>query len=262
MGKQDLVGERFAKLVVISFAKRDRYSHKIWECKCDCGNKIEVLEHNLKNKDIIKSTKSCGCLRRLIQENQDPIGKKFSKLTVVRFSHSKNKKSYYECICECGTIKYITMNALQSGDCLSCGCAQYSQERVEKSRQTCLKKYGVNNPSQNKDIRLKAAKSSNNSYILYHWKTNEELICQGSWERKVIEFLNKNQIDYQWQPQSFTMINNKTYTPDLFLINEGKWIEIKGYFYDDALEKWNWFHQNYPNSELWNEKKLKEMKIL
>jgi hypothetical protein len=31
---------------------------------------------------------------------------------------------------------------------------------------------------------------------------------------------------------------------------------------EDAKEKWEWFHSNYPNSELWNESKLKEMKIL
>jgi hypothetical protein len=58
------------------------------------------------------------------------------------------------------------------------------------------------------------------------------------------------------------MPDGRTYRPDLYLTKERKWIEIKGYFYDDAEEKWNWFHETYPNSELWNEKKLKEMRIL
>jgi len=30
----------------------------------------------------------------------------------------------------------------------------------------------------------------------------------------------------------------------------------------DAQEKWDWFHGLYSNSELWQQKKLKEMGVL
>lgn len=43
--------------------------------------------------------------------------------------------------------------------------------------------------------------------------------------------------------------------------DERKWIEIKGRFMGDAREKWEWFHKKYPDSELWNERKLKELGI-
>lgn len=137
-----------------------------------------------------------------------------------------------------------------------------------KQEQTNLKLYGFKNANQNKEIALKTAKSLNNSYILCHWRTNEEIVCVGSWEKRVVEFLNKNRIDYFWQPQTFQtpfLTPNKsfsTYRPDLYLTSENKWIEIKGYFRDDALEKWIWFHEKYPNSELWNKEKLKELEIL
>ena len=36
----------------------------------------------------------------------------------------------------------------------------------------------------------------------------------------------------------------------------------KNYNSGDSLEKWEWFHKEYPNSELWNEKKLIELSIL
>ena len=58
------------------------------------------------------------------------------------------------------------------------------------------------------------------------------------------------------------MPNGKTYRPDLYLPDSDVWIEIKGYFRKDAKIKWDWFHKEHPNSELWNEEKLKEMKIL
>ena len=97
---------------------------------------------------------------------------------------------------------------------------------------------------------------------LIHWKNQEIVSCLGSYEVKVVKFFNKYKIDYLWQPRTFTMPNGKTYRPDLYLPVENKWIEIKGYFYDDAFDKWTWFHKEYPNSELWNTQKLKEMKIL
>jgi hypothetical protein len=71
-----------------------------------------------------------------------------------------------------------------------------------------------------------------------------------------------------WQPQVFqtSILTPKgkisTYRPDLFLINENKWIEIKGFFRNDAKAKWDWFQSEHPNSELWDKKKLKEMGIL
>lgn len=57
------------------------------------------------------------------------------------------------------------------------------------------------------------------------------------------------------------MPDNKTYRPDCYLINKNLWIEIKGYFRNDAREKWDWFHEKYPNSELWNKKALKGIGI-
>ena len=135
-------------------------------------------------------------------------------------------------------------------------------EIQEKIKQVNIKKYGFPCSLQNPTIALKAAKSSNNSAILIHWFSNEEIICIASYEIAVVNYLNTNNIDYLWQVQTFTMLDNKTYRPDIYLPNEDKWIEIKGYFRDDAEEKWNWFHKEYQNSELWDKGKLKELGIL
>lgn len=131
-----------------------------------------------------------------------------------------------------------------------------------KAEDTNLLKYGVRNVSQNPEISLRAAKSMNYSVVLVHWFSCEEIICVGSYEKEIVEYFNKNQIDYLWQVQTFTMPDGKTYRPDIYLPEQDLWIEIKGYFRDDAEEKWNWFHKEHPNSELWNENKLKAMTIL
>ena len=146
--------------------------------------------------------------------------------------------------------KYGTKNPLQN------------KEIREKQKQTCLKNHGVEHHSQKKEISLKAAKTQNNSQILFHWKTNEELICIASYEIKTVEYLNSNKIEYLWQPEVFKLSNNTTYRPDLYLINEDKYIEIKGYFREKSKIKWELFQILKPNSELWDKKKLKELKIL
>lgn len=115
---------------------------------------------------------------------------------------------------------------------------------------------------------LRRAKNSNNSGILFHWKTNEELVWKASWERKVIDYLNHNYINFWWQPTNFTTpFKTKTgkfstYRPDFYLPDSDIWIEIKGWMRELSLQKWLWFHKTYPNSELWDKKKLKELGIL
>ena len=129
----------------------------------------------------------------------------------------------------------------------------------DRMRQCMKEKYGVENSQQVPEIALKTAKSSNNSYILYHWKSGTELVCVGSYEKKTVEYLNENKIEYDWQPKIFIMPDGRTYRPDLYLIDKDLWVEIKGYFRKDAQEKWEWFHKEHINSELWMEDKIKEL---
>ena len=131
----------------------------------------------------------------------------------------------------------------------------------DKRRQTNIIKYGYPCALQNRIVALRRAKSENNHYLVNHWKTNEELVAVGSYEYKTLLWLNNNKIDYDWQIV-FPYKENKTYRIDLYLKDEDKYVEIKGYFRDDAKEKWEWFNRTYPNSELWMVKQLKDKGIL
>jgi hypothetical protein len=54
---------------------------------------------------------------------QDLTGQKFGRLTVKEFSHTKNKKSYWLCDCDCGTKNIIVRaDQLKRGITKSCGC--------------------------------------------------------------------------------------------------------------------------------------------
>jgi hypothetical protein len=54
----------------------------------------------------------------------DISGKKFGKLTAIRFIERKNNKTYWACICDCDTFKEIIVKKefLQNGNKKSCGC--------------------------------------------------------------------------------------------------------------------------------------------
>lgn len=54
----------------------------------------------------------------------DLTGKKFGRLTVIGFTHTAQRYSFWLCQCDCGNSKVIRRNALTSGDSVSCGCRQ------------------------------------------------------------------------------------------------------------------------------------------
>lgn len=53
---------------------------------------------------------------------QDLTGKKFNRLTVLKFSHTKGYVKYWLCRCDCGNEKVISGTHLKSGKIKSCGC--------------------------------------------------------------------------------------------------------------------------------------------
>lgn len=53
----NLIGQKFNKLLVIERSGSDNRGQAVWTCKCDCGNYTKVITSKLKNNN----TKSCGC---------------------------------------------------------------------------------------------------------------------------------------------------------------------------------------------------------
>lgn len=136
-----------------------------------------------------------------------------------------------------------------------------SVEGKEKIKKIMLEKYGVQNPMQNLDISLRASKSSRSGHIALHWKTKKEVICTASYEKKVVDWLNEEEIDYLWQPVIFKLPDGSTYRPDMYLVFSGTWIEIKGFFREKSKIKWDWFHKECPSSEIWDREYLKSIGI-
>jgi len=78
MKKLDLIGRRFAKLVVLKEHPERRNGHVQWECICDCGTKSIVQGVHL----VSGHTQTCGCSR-------------MKHLQTVNVTHGMSKTGLY-----------------------------------------------------------------------------------------------------------------------------------------------------------------------
>lgn len=63
----------------------------------------------------------------------DISGQKFGKLTAVKYSHTNEaKKAVWECVCDCGNVRYVAAKDLRSGNTQSCGCAKAERATLLK----------------------------------------------------------------------------------------------------------------------------------
>jgi hypothetical protein len=151
--------------------------------------------------------------------------------------YSSTDYSYFDnnkCI-DCG--KHISKNALRCKVCAG--------------KQTSTRQLGKNNPMYGK--------------LPSHGKHFKYKKCnfRSSWELAYAKYLDKNHIKWEYEPRTFK-INNMTYTPDFYLPNSDTWIEIKGYWRDDAIKKFIMIKKLYKSMKivLLTGKTLKEKGII
>lgn len=125
---KDLTNQRFNKLIAL-YPIESEHAHKMWHCKCDCGNECDVESSRL----IAGITKSCGCLKLEAAINNIKsysgknkkyiIGQKFDMLTVIEeLPERKNGRIMYKCLCDCGNYTTVSSHHLLQGQIGSCGC--------------------------------------------------------------------------------------------------------------------------------------------
>ena len=185
---------------------------------------------------------------------------KNGKLTARDVSKCSQQKVWW--LGKCGHEWYANIGNRTNNNA---GCPECIRNTV---KQTCLKRYGVENPQQNQQIALRTARTNEKIIDVPYWKTSELLACQGGWEPKVVSQWNQEKEEFVWQivfkiPKEEPLIGGRTYRVDAYLPNKDLYVEIKGWFRtEDSRLKWEWFHRTYPNSELWNKKKLISLGII
>lgn len=120
--KVDLVGRRFGHLTVLRLTEgSSRYS--TWECRCDCGNIVDVDSRRLRRGSIL----SCGkCVHEVSPKRgrklDDLTGQTFGRLTVIERAPNRDGRVYWKCRCSCGNVTEVSAQNLKLGLATSCGC--------------------------------------------------------------------------------------------------------------------------------------------
>ena len=138
-------GVKDSRITVVNRAP-NQGKHVAWNCLCDCGATVVIRGDQLRSG----IAKSCGCLfkevsaekcRKIGQNNKgraaahtkDLSGQVFSRLTVIEYYKTIKGKSYWKCLCECGTIVNVETSHLLSGHTKSCGClTSVGEEKIKK----------------------------------------------------------------------------------------------------------------------------------
>lgn len=123
---QQIIGKKFGKLTALKRVE-SRNGRLYYLFKCDCGNEKIISKESV----VEGKTKSCGCLIHNHSANyKDITGKRFGRLTVIKYHHSKTN-AYWLCQCDCGNTTIVNGSSLCSGMTSSCGC---------KSREMTIKR--------------------------------------------------------------------------------------------------------------------------
>ena len=177
-------GDVYGRLTVLELTKKTLPSGDMRGaalCLCKCGNEVEVLTQNLKDR-----TRSCGCMKtrgtmsekfretrgQRVRSLSVSPGEQYGRLTVVHEYQERTESGsalwVAECQCECGRVAAPSVHNLVSGVTQSCGClrrenmARISRERVVTHGLTNHSHYARWN-----NIRARCDNPENHHYKFY-----------------------------------------------------------------------------------------------
>lgn len=215
-GKPDeVIGKRFGKLVVLERLENAKDASKVYKCKCACGNTTEVNGKYLYNGD----TRSCGCYEKDFKKYQEKnykealkkVGEKHCMLTIIDITLRDDKRQYdMICRCDCGSISRKVYSQIARGEIISCGW------------------YGRELSSIRTGNLLKHCRYRNSGKEWYFIKNDEKICCRYGYEVIYANYLIVNGIKFEYEPETFKISNGRRYTPDFYLVDEDRYVEIKG----------------------------------
>jgi hypothetical protein len=136
----DLTGKAFGYWIVIKRGSNNRHNKIMWVCRCKCGTEKEVLAHSL----LRNKSRGCTACRKQdtgLDKVIDLTGQKFSSLTVIQKSFTRNKRVHWLVKCDCGNEKHVTGNSLKRGNTKSCGCMAIEWQNESKRKREYPRKY-------------------------------------------------------------------------------------------------------------------------
>lgn len=118
----NLIGQRFTRLTVVAFHKRDVHHQFIWKCVCDCGNEVISSGNQLRRH----KAKSCGCIKKDSNAKRKEYGEASFNNIIRQYKNNAAHRGYVF------TLTPDEFRHLISQNCNYCGRPP-SQQRNSKS---------------------------------------------------------------------------------------------------------------------------------
>lgn len=116
------------------------------------------------------------------------------------------------------------------------------EKRRLKQRQTKIKNNTLN-PMKNQSNPYSRTKSGKREDL-------DNIFFRSSWESNIARYYNYIGVKWEYEPKTFIFETIKrgcvSYTPDFYLVDEDKWIEVKGWMDDKSKTKLKRFKKYYP----------------
>jgi hypothetical protein len=229
MVRNNIIGNRYGKLVVINRDKNTNYENSRaikYKCKCDCGNIVSIPYSSLTAGHSL----SCGCLQKeLISKRsvKDITGQKFGKLLVLeREGTTNDRKAKWRCKCDCGTICIVSGKQMRTGKIMSCGCIKSLGENYIKDILTSLNIKFVQ--------QYKFSHCKDKVQLPFDFYLPDYNICieyQGEQHYKPVDFAGKG---IEWARKNFLSVqNHDKIKKDYCLSHNIKFLEIPYWDFDD-----------------------------
>lgn len=230
------------------------------EVKCSqCGVKLYRSKYQLNNTNRYYCDEKCMAKyfrENLVGKNSSNFGRKFPesskrmiknnpmKSLKTRKKVSKTLKSLFSIPEKCANWQGGWQNKYK---CIDCGTSvSFGAERCKSCANT-----GILNSSFGKCTNPPQWFEYNNFYF------------RSSWELNFANWCDLSGVKWEYESKTFDL-GNTTYTPDFYLPEFDLWIEIKGYWRDNAKKKFKKFKRLYKdiNIEIFEKDKLSELGVI
>lgn len=143
---------------------------------------------------------------------RDISGERFGRLVVIGMSHKVRRSAYWDCVCDCGSLKNVKGLHLKAGSIRSCGCLRVEATRANKTthgkRHTRL--YGtwsrIRQRCENKNDNRYKSYGGRGIRVCRRWQSFENFYADmaGTWfEGASIE---REKVNGNYEPSNCTWI--------------------------------------------------------
>ena len=213
------IGLNISKVKILGRVENYSTKNQKYNCICDCGNTV-VKEYSILFASLKQGHQvSCGCIvmgkwnkgRTTDTFSKSKIGERYNRLLIIDIERKQPNGYLMICTCDCGNTTKQLYADIKKGKVKSCGCYGREQQSITGS------KVGLNNGTLT---------CSSRKWGIH--KNGKFIRMRSGYEVMYALILEKENIEWEYEPKRFKLCDGLRYTPDFYLPEKDIWVDVKG----------------------------------